>query len=417
VTPEGDPTDSERFALGVNYWPRRSAMGWWSRFDAGEVDEDFALLAGLGMDVVRLFLLWDDWQPTPGSVSADCLQHFGQVADLAARHALGLDVTFFTGHMSGPNWAPGWLLGDGPPAPPPAVRQVVSGGRAVECGYRNPFHDPVALTAERLLLDSVVGAYREHPAVWMWNLGNEPDLFAWPRSPAAGRAWVAEMTARIKAIDPHHPVTCGLHVASLLEDNALRVHDVFAETDVAVMHAYPMYLPWARHDLDPDLVPFTCALVRALSGKPTLMEEWGGCTAPAGERSQVWEWTSYGAPRRQFMAAEEALADYVESVLPKLVDVGATGAMLWCFADYHPSLWDGPPCDEARHERHFGLVRPDGSLKPHADAVSRFASTAPRVLDVPRQTVALDVDAETYYAAPAEHAQRLYRDYLARHGF
>lgn len=408
--------DAERFVLGVNYWPRSAAMGWWSRFDAAEVDDDFALLADLGMQVVRVFLLWDDWQPTPDVVSPACLQRFGRVADLAERHGLGLDVTFFTGHMSGPNWAPRWLLHDGAPEPPPAVRQVVSGGRVVAQGYRNPFHDPVALAAERLLLDTVVGSFRKHPAIWMWNLGNEPDLFAWPRTPAAGRAWVADMTDRIKDLDPRHPVTCGLHVASLLEDNALRVHDVFEETDVAVMHAYPMYLPWARHDLDPDLVPFTCALVSAMTGKATLMEEWGGCTAPPGEPSQVWEWTSYGAPRRQFMASEEDLARYVEAVLPKLVDVGATGALLWCFADYHPSLWDRPPCDEARHERHFGLVRPDGSLKPHAEAIRRFARASPRVLREPRHTVALDVGRDEYYAAPAEHARRLYARYLEQHG-
>ncbi len=292
----------------------------------------------------------------------------------------------------------------------------MSGGRVVAQGYRNPFHDPVALSAQRLLLDTVVGAYRDHPAIWMWNLGNEPDLFAWPRTPAAGRAWVAEMTERIKALDPHHPVTCGLHVASLLEDNALRVDDVFAATDVAVMHAYPMYLHWARHDLDPDLVPFTCALVRAMTGKATLMEEWGGCTAPQGEASQVWSWTSYGAPRRQFMASEEALEAYVAAVLPKLVDVGATGALLWCFADYAPELWSSPPCDEARHERHFGLVRPDGSLKPHAEAIRRFARTSPRVRRDPPHTVEFDVGSAEYYAAPAEHAQRLYERYLERHG-
>jgi endo-1,4-beta-mannosidase len=407
--------DDDAFVLGVNYWPRRKAMTWWSDFDADEVDEEFALIADLGLHVVRIFLLWDDWQPTPDTVSPTCLADLRRVCDIAARHRLGLDVTFFTGHMSGPNWAPTWLLHDGDARPSPHVRQVVSGGRVVTSAYRNPFHDPEALAAERLLLTTVVSALRDHEAIWMWNLGNEPDLFAWPDSPAAGRAWVADMTALIRSLDPHHPVTCGLHVASLLEDNALRVSDVFAETDRAVMHAYPMYLPWARHDLDPDLVPFTCALVSAFTGKPTLMEEWGGCTAPPGEASQLWEWTSYGQPKRQFMASEEALATFVAQVLPRLVDVGASGAMLWCFADYHPSLWDQPPCDEARHERHFGLVRADGSLKPHAEAIRDFARTTPRRL-APRHRVELDVDAEAYYAAPAHHARRLYEAYLARHG-
>ncbi|MEZ4516553.1 MAG: hypothetical protein R3C44_06845 [Chloroflexota bacterium] len=78
------------------------------------------------------------------------------------------------------------------------------------------------------------------------------------------------------------------------------------------------------------------------------------------------------------MASEEGLAEYIEAVLPRLVEVGATGAVIWCFADYVPELWDRPPCDEAKHERFFGLVRPDGSLKPHAEAIKRFAATHPR---------------------------------------
>jgi hypothetical protein len=74
---------------------------------------------------------------------------------------------------------------------------------------------------------------------------------------------------------------------------------------LAVMHSYPMYVGWMRNPLDPDYVPFTCAVVSALCGKPTLMEEFGGCTAPPGAPSQIWNWQAYGKPRTQFMASEE----------------------------------------------------------------------------------------------------------------
>ena len=179
---------SEPFLLGVNYWPRRKAMYWWADFDRDEVEDEFDLIASLGMTVVRIFLLWDDWQPAPDSVSPDRLQDLGLVLDGAAERGLGLDVTFFTGHMSGPNWSPGWLLDPGASGhPSPLVRQVVSGATVVDSAYRNMFHDPDALAAERLLLETVVGEYHEHPAVWMWNLGNEPDLFAHPADAAAGR--------------------------------------------------------------------------------------------------------------------------------------------------------------------------------------------------------------------------------------
>jgi endo-1,4-beta-mannosidase len=404
---------SEAFLLGVNYWPRRKAIYWWADFDAAEVAEEFDIIASLGMSVVRIFLLWDDWQPKPDSVSTARLRDLGLVLDHAAERGLGLDVTFFTGHMSGPNWSPGWLLDPGTSGhPSPFVRQVVSGGVVVDSAYRNMFHDPEALAAERLLVESVVGEYREHPGVWMWNLGNEPDLFAHPVDAAAGRAWVREMTGLVKSIDPGHPVTTGLHTANLFADNGLRVDHVFAESDVAVMHGYPMYVDWARDPLDPDFVPYLCALVTALTGKPCLAEEWGGCTSPDTVESVVWEWTAYGSPREQFMAGEEAFAEYVGAVLPRLIEVGSTGAFMWCFADYEPDLWDRPPCDEggAKHERHFGLVRPDGTLKPHAEVIRAFAATSPTVSTATR-SVALDVTPDQYYLDPVAHARRLYQDW------
>ncbi|MCP4964275.1 MAG: hypothetical protein GY926_03470 [bacterium] len=408
-----DSDPSEPFVLGVNYWPRRKAMYWWSDFDSEEVAAEFDVIAAIGMTVVRLFLLWDDWQPEPGRVPIQRLRDLETVADLAADRGLGLDVTFFTGHMSGPNWAPDWLLTDERQYPAPDVQQLVSGGRVTDRGYRNPLHDAVALDSARQLLRTVVETFRDHDAIWMWNLGNEPDLFARPHSSVAGQLWVREMTALIKDSDPVHPVTCGLHADSLFGDNGFRVDQVFAEVDRAVMHGYPMYVPWTRHPLDPDFVPFLCALTAALSGKPCIAEEWGGCTSP-GE-SHVWEWESYGGVRRQqFMAGEQDFGAYVNEVLPGLVEVGSPGSMLWCFADYSEELWNRPPCDDngARHERHFGLVRPDGSLKPHADVLRRFAESSPTVQEASR-TVSLGVSPDDYYADPNGHAQRLYADFVS----
>src|SRR5262249_12004353 len=151
------------------------------------------------------------------------------------------------------------------------------GDKYTDAPYNNSYTDPIALDAETLLLTTLVGEYHQHPAIWLWNLGNEPDLFALPPDHKSGQGWVRRMTGIIKELDPVHPVTCGLHFDSLIKDNGLRINEVFAETDIAVMHGYPMYVPWARSPLDPDFVPFTCALTSALCGKPTLAEEWGGC--------------------------------------------------------------------------------------------------------------------------------------------
>lgn len=398
---------SDPFVLGVNYWPRRKAMYWWSNFDADEVREEFAVIREYGMSIVRIFLLWDDWQPTPNSVSKDCLTNLGKVLDAAVEHDLALDVTFFTGHMSGPNWTPGWLR-DANMTPEPQ-RELVSGGKLVEGWYRNYYTDQQAREAQRLLLRTVVGEYADHPGVWMWNLGNEPDLFAIAPDQSVGLAWISEMTGIIKAIDSRHPVTCGLHAASLFNAKPHHIDTTFQTTDVAVMHSYPMYVPFLDNPLDPQFVPFTCALTSALCGKPTLMEEFGGCTAPPGEPSQTWEWSMVGKPRKQFMAGEDDFANYIAQTLPNLIDAGASGAMLWCFADYSEDLWDKPPLVNYKHERHFGLVRPDGSVKPHTQVIKDFAATNPTVQPPKRK---LEITGEAFYKDPAANTMRLYYEYV-----
>jgi endo-1,4-beta-mannosidase len=402
------------FTLGVNYWPRRKAMYWWSNFDRHEVHEEFAIIKEIGLNVVRIFLLWDDFQPEPTSVSQEAIKNLVTVADVAAENSLGIDLTFFTGHMSGPSWSPHWLLsGDSPPKVDQNwLREVVSTGRRTDNGYRNMFHDEVAINAERLLLKTVVSALKDHPSIWMWNLGNEPDLFAWPHTSDEGAAWVKEMVGLIKEIDPLHPVTIGLHADSLHLDNGFRIDKIYAHTDVAVMHSYPMYTPWARKPLDPDFVPFTCALTAALAGKPVLMEEFGGCTAVPNKTTYHMKWReTNGRPRQQFMAGEQDFAEFINQTLHKLQDSGATGAMLWCFADYAPELWDLPPCQNNVHERFFGLVRPDGSLKPHAKAIQEFAATKPQTKPIP-EYARFQVNAEEFYKDPKLFLLDYYAQYL-----
>ncbi len=179
--------------------------------------------------------------------------------------------------------------------------QVVSSGRPVGRGYRNPFSDSLALDAERLLLRNVVGAARGHPGVWLWNLGNEPDLFALPPSAEAGSAWVASMTSVIREIDSDTPVTIGLHLPSLEADNGLRVDQAFETCDYSVMHAYSVYADWADGPTDTELVPFVCALTAALSGKPVLAEEWGAPTAPPTEPTQSLKWKVDGQERSRVL--------------------------------------------------------------------------------------------------------------------
>lgn len=400
------------FLLGVNYWPRRKAMYWWADFDPGEVREEFALIRDLGLTHVRIFLLWESFQPTRDRVSVSALRDLRTVCDIAAELGLLIQVTFFTGHMSGPNWAPSWLI-DQSRQLRPGDRQVV--GLTRPHGEEHPIHDiyvtPSVVEAEDRLLRAVCSELRDHPAVWAWSLGNEPDLFCRPADPETGRTWVHDRVAVIRAIDPDRPVLIGLHLASLETDVGFCVGDIASETDISVMHAYSIYSSLARSPLDPDLVPFTAALAARLAGRPVLFEEFGMNTRlldrPGGWQNLVlWG----GRERHAYFASEDDAAAYVQAVLPRLVRVGSLGAFVWCFADYHPDLWDRPPCDYQVYERFFGLVRPDGSLKPSAQVIRDFAHSGP-IVSQPERTVVLSMSPADYYQNPMDEMATLYEQF------
>ena len=386
-------------------------MFMWEEFDAGEVRDEFAMIQALGLTHVRLFLLWESFQPDPRQISALALGDLRRVADIAADMGLKLEPTFFTGHMSGPNWAPEWLISSAPRRP--EERWLVSTRKSTSSPHSifNIYTEPFVREAEKLQLRSVCGELKDHPAIWAWSLGNEPDLFCRPPSDAIGREWMRTMAEVIREADPHHPVTIGLHTVSLDSNCGLRVDHAAEATDFSVMHGYSIYHELARGPLDSDFVPFTAGLTAALAGRLVLYEEFGICTREPDQPSGYAEMElPFGKRHRQFFASQDDAAAYYGSVLPKLVRMGCPGAFAWCFGDYDPTLWDRPPCDVVIHERFFGLFRADGRLKPMGDEVRRFAAIKPVVQACERQ-VGLKGPGDDYYRSATKRMKELYEHF------
>src|SRR5438270_10195579 len=98
------------------------------------------------------------------------------------------------------------------------------------------------------------------------------------------------------------------------------------------MHGYSIYSPLARRPLDPDYVPFTCALTAALAGRPVLYEELGLCTHDPDRPSHYQDLEfPFGKRHRQWFSSEADGAEYYRQVLPRLQRAGALGAFAWCF--------------------------------------------------------------------------------------
>ena len=384
------------FELGLNYWPRRRAMDMWCDFALAEIADEFAHIASMGFDTVRVMAMTRDFLTGPASVSATMVDRLVRVARAAADAGLGIVPTLVVINMSGRIWWPHWMLGaSGTPA--------------------DLYADPAVLGAQALLAERCSHALAGGANIRAIDLANEIDDAQRPASRDAGRMWTSVLAAAIRRAAPGIPVQVGAHLPSLTTGNHMRVDDLAMVADEDMMHAYPLYSTSARHFLDPELVPFSCALTSALAarGRRTLMQEFGLCTAPRGSAGISITDDFLGTPRKQYLASEDEGAEYYDAVMSRLVATGAAGAYAWCYADYDAGLWHRQPLDTAVRERTFGLVRADGTEKPAVGVFRELRArrdeggVAPG--DVPH---VLDVSADEYYASPGVHFDRLYARWL-----
>ena len=377
-------------------------MYMWEEFDLGEVREEMMQIADLGFDVVRVFALTKDFLPQPLTVAADMVANLAEVARTAKDAGLKVVPTLVVINMSGKFWWPAWMLD--------------ARGRPADL-----FSDPTILRSQSLLVETCARALSGDHAIRAFDLANEIDDAQRPRTRDAGWLWASLLANTVRRVAPGTPIQIGAHLPSLTTENYMRVDDIGEVADEDLMHAYPLYCNVARSFLDPELVPFSCALTAGLAGRGRrpLMQEFGLCTAPPGAPGQTITDDFLGQPLRQYLASEEEAAAYYDAVLQGLVSTGAAGAYAWCYGDYDSRLFDRAPLATAVRERTFGLVRSDGSEKPAASVFRNFrkrrdsdARSGSQVgAAVPR---VLDVTADEYYRAPAKHFERLYSKWVAQ---
>jgi len=385
-----------RFLLGINYWPRTSAMAMWSRFDRGEIDEDFARIAALGLDVVRFFLLWEDFQPAPDAVSAAALQRFETVLDLAAARGLRAMPTLFCGHMSGVNWLPAWTLDPGTRS---ERFRTITGGGTSPFGIGDFYTGPL-LEAQRTFARAVGERARDHAALFAWDLGNEFSNLREPATAHDAEHWSAALAHDLFDTS-NAAVTGGIHGEDVTRDRHIRPSSIAAPWKFATMHGYSVYSDFARDRTDPEVVPFLCEVTASCAHKPVLFSEFGNPTCPPG---------AHNAGNFACLSEDE-MARYARRVLERLQARGALGAFWWCWADYARELATTPPFDLAPHELHFGIVRDDGSEKPVARTLAEFARERRPLVSPPAPIV----DEATYYRDLPRSLARAYSAYVEEH--
>lgn len=341
------------FLTGCNYWASHAGMYMWRNWDGDQVEKDLSRLKDNGVDVMRVFPLWSDFQPLTAALGylgqpCEMMQADGPLAneagvdeammgrfrflcDVAAKNEIKLVVGLVTGWMSGRFFAP------------PALERM------------NAIADPESVMWQVRFVRHFVRELRDHPAIAAWDLGNECNCMGQADSPAVAWNWMNAIASAIRAEDGMRPVVSGMHSCPTALSKPWNIRQQGELTDVLTTHPYPLFTPeCAREGFDTmrnACHPTAESLLYAgLSGKPCFVEEAGDlgpCTASP-------ERTAAAMRSGMFTAWAYGLSAYV----------------WWCGFDQDRLGF--PPYTRKAIERELGLLTAGSDPKPVAREMKAF---------------------------------------------
>jgi hypothetical protein len=347
------------FLAGVNYWPASSGLRMWNNWSETEIAADLDLIRTLGLNAIRFFLRWQDFEPTEGRYDERQFARLEWLLRECANRGLWAQPSLFVGWMSGGIFWPDWKRG------------------------RNLYTDPeLRQRAAEFARRAAVSLSRHPSCLANVDLGNE--MTCLPDSEQAGFAdiasWCERVCGEIKALLPGVPIVSGCDMGQVIKDTPWAFGNQ-PGTDLYSIHAYPVtnWNPVPMGGLDDPLsrrlFAYYCAYARAYG--PTLLQEFGTILTLGKHQSE------------EFLAAS----------LPATAAEGVNGMLWWCLHDIrsleHPYAY----CEM---ERSLGLIDRRGRLKPGlAAAVRQLAQWAAHPESLPQR-----IAPDTFLYLPEENHTR-----------
>jgi hypothetical protein len=352
-----DLLDSGRFILGCNYWASHAGTAMWSQWRPEVVEDDFRKLSEAGLQVLRVFPLWSDFQPIhrlygwagipheyrfgenplpdtqagQAGISVEMMERFAELIRLAEKYHFKLIVSLLAGWMSGRLFVPSALEG------------------------RNIITDPLAVMWQVRFVRYFVRYFKNSQAIIAWEPGNECNCLAQANREQAW-LWNSTINDAIRSIDSMRPVISGMHSLSTRSDVPWTIHDQAELTDMLTTHPYPLFTPHC--DREPLNTLRSCLHATAesrfyadIGSKPCLIEEIG----------------TLGS----MIAGDKVVGDYARTVLFSAWAHDCRGFLWWCGFDQ--THLEHAPYDWCAVERELGLLRTDGQAKPVCLEMKKFS--------------------------------------------
>lgn len=335
------------FFVGCNYWASHAGTAMWSDWQIETVRLDFERLSTAGIQIMRVFPLWPDFQPittlytqggrpagqrhgedrlddTPAGsagMSLVMMERFMALADLAQKYQIRLIVGLITGWMSGRLFVPPALQG------------------------KNIITDPEAIRHQIRFVDYFVQSTRHHPAIAAWDLGNECNCMAEISDSHQAYLWTSSISNAIRRADTDRAIVSGMH--GLSPSGKWTMQDQGELTDILTTHPYPFWTEYMDYDPIDSIRPTLHATVESLfygqiGRKPCFAEEMG--------------------TMGPMVCSETVSAAFARTSMFSQWAHGLPGLLWWCASDQ--TKLQHSPYDSVACENELGLITEDGRVKP-----------------------------------------------------
>ncbi len=344
--------------VGINYHPGYRGCYEWVDFREKEIEKDFSLMKELGIELVRIFLFWEDFEPFRGNIDDEKIKLLKKVTRIARKYDLKLVVTFFVGNMSGGVFDPKWRRGD-------------------------IYNNPMELITQVSHIRKIVSELKDEEAIYGWDISNEVYWYGGFTDTNSAELWCRVLVSAIRETGDKRPVTNGIDQASLTGITGFLPWKIDRYFDYMCVHSYPIYdsflSPEPTLGLRPTYLPvFALKIMRALTNKPVILQEFGHTTG---------------------YASDDRIAGYMRLVMYGSLLAGSVATMPWCFSDVENTK--EYPYNIYPHEIEFGIVRTDRTLKPSAEELKRFASFVKRLGEyrLEKSKIAILISSDWYFDA------------------
>lgn len=325
--------------FGLNYVPSRRWYYCWNDWKASEIAEDFDAIALLGVDHLRVQLIWPYFQPNPAYVSPPHLQRLDELMELAGARGLDVQLSVLTGWLSGYHFLP----------PSVAAEDV--------------FVKEDVFSQSTRYFEAVLNVVGQRDNFLGFDLGNEINVLSPHLATATGDAWGRKITDYLRPKMGGKWIVNGVDHNPWFNGCTFSTDHLATDYEAICLHAWPFFtgclLQGKLTDLRSiNLAAFMTYMARHAMGrvrqdKPIWIQEFG-CSG---------EWGDLGE-REAFLRRSVPLA----------VQAGATWFTWWCSHDIDPQL------RFSALEYDLGLLTVGNRTKPLAEVyrelISEFSQSA-----------------------------------------